>query len=222
MNLDLRDIPVVYINMDKDVEKRKRIENYIDTIGFKNKIRVVGVQHMEGPRAGCALAQYNALYEIDPPFIILEDDATPFSFDPIVDIPDNTDALYLGISSWGRMNSHSGPFVQYRKVERARNGIAEIDNNLLRVYNMLSTHAILYYSNEYVNLCKKIAYHQHELNEHVDIGFAEIQRYYNVYAFNEPLFYQTSSNGTNQKLTSYPTQECFTYQRPFWLPTQIY
>ena len=83
MNLDLRELPVVYINMDKDVEKRKRIENYIDTIGFKNKIRVVGVQHMEGPRAGCALAQYNALYEIDPPFIILEDDATPFSFDPI-------------------------------------------------------------------------------------------------------------------------------------------
>mgnify|MGYP000739369947 CR=1 FL=1 len=41
MNLDLRDIPVVYINMDKDVEKRKRIENHIDTIGFKNKIRVV-------------------------------------------------------------------------------------------------------------------------------------------------------------------------------------
>ena len=78
------------------------------------------------------------------------------------------------------MNSHSGPFVQYRKVERARNGVAEIDNNLLRVYNMLSTHAILYYSNEYVNLCKKIAYHQHELNEHVDIGFAEVQKYFNV------------------------------------------
>ena len=39
MNLDLRDIPVLYINMDKDVGKRERIENHIDRVGFKTKIR---------------------------------------------------------------------------------------------------------------------------------------------------------------------------------------
>ena len=216
MNLDLRDIPVVYINMDKDVDKRKRIENHIDRLGFKTKIRVPGVVHQDGARAGCALAQYNALHEIDPPFIILEDDATPFDYNPIISIPDDTDALYLGISSWGRMNSHSGPFVQWEYYFK------EVDINLLRVYNMLGTHAILYLNSEYISVCEKIAYHQHNIDEHVDIGFTDIQKYYNVYAFNQPLFYQTSSNGTNQKLSSYPTQECLTYQRPFWLPTQIY
>ena len=216
MNLDLREIPVVYINMDKDVDKRERIENHIDRLGFKTKIRVPGVAHRDGPLAGCALAQYNALHEIDPPFIILEDDATPFDYDPIISIPDDTDALYLGISSWGRMNSHSGPFVQWEYYFK------EVDINLLRVYNMLGTHAILYLNSEYISVCEKIAYHQHNIDEHVDIGFTDIQKYYNVYAFNQPLFYQTSSNGTNQKLSSYPTQECLTYQRPFWLPTQIY
>ena len=216
MNLDLREIPVVYINMDKDVDKRKRIENHIDRLGFKTKIRVPGVVHQDGARAGCALAQYNALHEIDPPFIILEDDATPFDYNPIISIPDDTDALYLGISSWGRMNSHSGPFVQWDYYFK------EVDINLLRVYNMLGTHAILYLNSEYISVCEKIAYHQHNIDEHVDIGFTDIQKYYNVYAFNQPLFYQTSSNGTNQKLSSYPTQECLTYQRPFWLPTQIY
>ena len=216
MNLDLRDIPVVYINMDKDVDKRERIENHIDRLGFKTKIRVPGVVHQDGARAGCALAQYNALHEIDPPFIILEDDATPFDYDPIISIPDDTDALYLGISSWGRMNSHSGPFVQWDYYFK------EVDINLLRVYNMLGTHAILYLNSEYISVCEKIAYHQHNINEHVDIGFTDVQKYYNVYAFDQPLFYQTSSNGTNQKLSSYPTQECLTYQRPFWLPTQIY
>ena len=216
MNLDLRDIPVLYINMDKDVEKRERIENHIDRLGFKTKIRVPGVVHRDGPLAGCALAQYNALYEVDPPFIILEDDATPFDYDPIISIPDDTDALYLGISSWGRMNSHSGPFVQWEYYFK------EVDINLLRVYNMLSTHAILYLNLEYISVCKKIAYHHHEINEHVDIGFTDIQKYYNVYAFNQPLFYQTSSNGTDQKLSSYPTQECLTYQKPYWLPSQIY
>tara|TARA_B100000676_G_C17672771_1_gene627286 strand:- start:49 stop:699 length:651 start_codon:yes stop_codon:yes gene_type:complete len=216
MNLDLREIPVVYINMDKDVDKRERIENHIDQLGFKTKIRVPGVVHEDGARAGCALAQYNALHEIDPPFIILEDDATPFDYDPIISIPDDTDALYLGISSWGRMNSHSGPFVQWDYYFK------EVDINLLRVYNMLGTHAILYLNSEYISVCEKIAYHQHNINEHVDIGFTDVQKYYNVYAFDQPLFYQTSSNGTNQKLSSYPTQECLTYQRPFWLPTQIY
>ena len=216
MNLDLRDIPVLYINMDKDVEKRERIENHIDRLGFKTKIRVPGVVHRDGPLAGCALAQYNALHEIDPPFIILEDDATPFDYDPIISIPDDTDALYLGISSWGRMNSHSGPFVQWEYYFK------EVDINLLRVYNMLSTHAILYLNLEYISVCKKIAYHHQEINEHVDIGFTDIQKYYNVYAFNQPLFYQTSSNGTDQKLSSYPTQECLTYQKPYWLPSQIY
>ena len=216
MNLDLRDIPVVYINMDRDVDKRERIENHIDRLGFKTKIRVPGVVHQDGARAGCALAQYNALHEIDPPFIILEDDATPFDYNPIISIPDDTDALYLGISSWGRMNSHSGPFVQWEYYFK------EVDINLLRVYNMLGTHAILYLNSEYISVCEKIAYHQHNINEHVDIGFTDVQKYYNVYAFDQPLFYQTSSNGTNQKLSSYPTQECLTYQRPFWLPTQIY
>tara|TARA_B100000131_G_scaffold86077_1_gene83003 strand:- start:134 stop:784 length:651 start_codon:yes stop_codon:yes gene_type:complete len=216
MNLDLRDIPVLYINMDKDVEKRERIENHIDRLGFKTKIRVPGVVHRDGPLAGCALAQYNALYEVDPPFIILEDDATPFDYNPIISIPDDADALYLGISSWGRMNSHSGPFVQWEYYFK------EVDINLLRVYNMLSTHAILYLNLEYISVCKKIAYHHHEINEHVDIGFTDIQKYYNVYAFNQPLFYQTSSNGTDQKLSSYPTQECLTYQKPYWLPSQIY
>ena len=216
MNLDLREIPVVYINMDKDVDKRERIENHIDRLGFKTKIRVPGVVHQDGARAGCALAQYNALHEIDPPFIILEDDATPFDYNPIISIPDDTDALYLGISSWGRMNSHSGPFVQWEYYFK------EVDINLLRVYNMLGTHAILYLNSEYISVCEKIAYHQHNIDEHVDIGFTDIQKYYNVYAFNQPLFYQTSSNGTNQKLSSYPTQECLTYQRPFWLPSQIY
>ena len=211
-NLDLREIPVAYINLDRDTEKKLRIETTLQALGFKYISRVPGVVHPTGNRAGCSMAQHNALHEFEPPFIILEDDATPLNFNPIITIPDDADAVYLGISSWGRMNGHSGPFVQYENI----------DDNLHRVYNMLGTHAILYLNEEYISVCKKIAYHHHDINEHVDIGFTDVQKYYNVYAFDDPLFYQTSSNGTNQKLTSYPTQECFTYQRPFWLPVNIY
>ena len=109
------------------------------------------------------------------------------------------------------MNAHSGPFVQYTPVV----------DNLLRVYNMLGAHAILYLSDEYVSLCSKIAKHGYDTADHQDIGFADVQKYYNVYAFDDPMFYQTSSNGTDQPLSTYPTMELFQYSKNYWLPMGV-
>ena len=147
MNLDLREIPVIYINLDRDVEKKEKIEKKnLKSLGFKTVIRSPGHLHPTGHRAGCSMKQHNALKELDPPFIILEDDATPSNFIPEIEVPDDADAVYLGVSSWGRMNGHSGPYVQYD----------EVDNGLLKVYNMLGTHAILYLNKEYVSVSTKI------------------------------------------------------------------
>ena len=44
-----------------------------------------------------------------------------------------------------------------------------------------------------------------------DIGFAEIQRYFNVYCLNNPIFYQTSNLWTKRSLTSYPMSEYMQY-----------
>ena len=216
MNLDLRTIPAIYINLKKDIKKDFEMKRLMVDFGFKNVIRVEGNLTPDRPLAGCSLSHYNALREVDPPFIIFEDDCLIKNNTPEISIPDDADALYLGISSWGRMNSHSGPCVQYEYYFK------EVDINLLRVYNMLGAHSILYLNDEYVSLCKKIAKNAYEIADHQDIGFAEIQRYYNVYAFNDPLFYQTSSNGTDQPLTTYPTAEVFQPNRNFWKPTQLY
>lgn len=210
MNLDLREIPAIYINLDKDVEKRERMESQLKELGFKTIIRLSATYDNDSKR-GCAISHVYALEEVDPPFIVFEDDCITLDFRPEIEIPDDADAVYLGISSWGRMNSHSGPFVQYEKI----------DNDILRVYNMLGTHAILYLNEDLVDLCKRIAYHGYCISDHLDIGFAEIQRYYNVYAFDNPLFYQTSSNGTDSKLSSYPSQELINYNKFYWKPTAL-
>ena len=70
---------------------------------------------------------------------------------------------------------------------------------------MLSTHAILYLSDTYVDACARIArYHGYVIENHIDIGFAEIQKYYNVLALNEPLFRQYEwSAVTTGKLTDH-------------------
>ena len=77
-------------------------------------------------------------------------------------------------------------------------------------------------NSDFSSLCSKIAEQAFNIADHQDIGFAEIQRYINVYAFDEPMFYQTSSNGTNQPLTTYPTQELIQPNIPFWKPTSVY
>jgi len=212
MNLDLRKIPAVYINLARDTEKNDKMQKILTECGFETTIRVEAYEFSDRHLAGCSLSHHIALNEIDPPFIVFEDDCVIKNFSPEITIPDDADAVYLGISSWGRMNSHSGPFVQYKRLE----------NNLVRVYNMLGAHAILYLSQEYTSLCSKIAKNGYDISDHQDIGFAEIQRYYNVYAFDDPFFYQTSSNGTDQPLSSYPTHELFQPHKSFWKPVGLF
>ena len=212
MNLELNDIPAIYINLEKDVDKNESMKSMLNDCGFKNIIRVDAEYTPDNPLAGCSLSHYNALHEIDPPFIVFEDDCKVKTFRPTIEIPDDSEAIYLGISSWGRMNSHSGPFVQFENI----------GFGMVRIYNMLSAHSVLYLDEEYTSLCRRISYNSYETAQHQDIGFAEIQRYYNVYAFNEPLFYQTSSNGTDEKLTSYPSYEVLQPHLSYWKPTALY
>lgn len=143
MNLDLREIPAVYMNLEQHVEKNNNMQNILKECGFKNIIRVEGVSRPDRPVAGCSAAHHKGLCEIDPPFVLFEDDCVIKNFRPEIEVPDDADAVYLGISSWGRMNGHSGPYVQYEHVK----------NDLYRVYNMLSGHSVLYLTDEYVRMC---------------------------------------------------------------------
>jgi len=211
MNLDLRKITALYINLLQDTGRNNDMKKLFKTCGFESHYRI-DAEYTPNSLAGCSLSHHNALNEVEPPFILFEDDCVIKNFKPIIEIPDDADAVYLGISSWGRMNSHSGPFVQYE----------DLGDGLLRIYNMLSAHAILYLNQEYVSLCSRISKQATSIADHQDIGFAEIQRYFNVYAFDDPMFYQSSSNGTDQPLTTYPTHELIQPNIPFWKPTSVY
>ena len=217
MNLDLREIPFYYINLDDAVDRRNNTESQLKELGIKNIIRVPAIRHSYGA-AGTPRSMQKALElaQNGKPFVLMEDDVAVKRFDPIIEIPDDADAFYLGISGWGRMNSHSGPFVQWERVS----------DDILRTYNMLSGHAIMYITDDYINLAKKICYHAgYNIEDHVDIGFAEVQRWHNVYALDDPYFYQTSSDG-NQVVTYSPLSqqqslECITYMKQFYLPQRV-
>lgn len=186
MKINLTNIPVYYVNMDGEDDKRKTTESMLKSMGFNYVNRFNAIRHESGRIIGCARSHYQILNNNKPPFIILEDDcALNKKFKSNIEIPNNADALYLGISHWGRYLNHSGPYVHYTRI----------DDEIVRVYNMLATHAILYLSDSYVDICKRVAYHfGYEVENHLDIGFAEIHRFYNVYSFDKPLFRQYEWN----------------------------
>ena len=193
MKLDLRDIPVYYINMASAVDRRKQLEILVKDAEFKNCTRIEGVVK-EDSREGCAASHLTIMQNNKPPFIVLEDDCIIKNYKPLINIPDDADAVYLGISSWGRLESKSGPHVM----------IDPVNDELIRIHNMLSTHAMLFLSDKYCSMCEQVAEFSARNSEHIDIGYAEIHKYFNVYAFNDPMFYQSSSaEATNKPLTSY-------------------
>ena len=182
MKVNLTDIPVYYVILEGEDEKREHTESMLKNLGFKYVHRFNAIRHEEGRIIGCARSHYSILSTAKPPFIILEDDcALNKEFVPEIDLPEDTDCLYLGISHWGRYMNHSGPFVHTKRIS----------DEFVRVYNMLATHAIAYFSKEYVDICRRVAYHYgYEIENHLDIGFAEIHKLYNVYSYDEPLFRQ--------------------------------
>lgn len=187
MRLNLLDVPLYYINLDDEDEKRKSTETLLKRLGFKYVHRVSAIKHELGRIVGCARSHHQILKSQKPPFIILEDDCDlNRNFESEIEIPDDADALYLGISHWGRYLNHSGPYVHYTKV----------GEDIVRVHNMLATHAIMYISDSYVDICKRVSHHfGYEIENHLDIGFAEIHKFFNVYSFDEPLFKQYEWNG---------------------------
>ena len=182
MKIKLTDIPVYYVNLEGEDEKRKNTESMLKNLGFKYVHRFNAIRHEAGRIIGCARSHHSILSTAKPPFIILEDDcALNKEFVDEINLPEDADCLYLGISHWGRYMNHSGPFVHTKRIS----------DEFVRVYNMLATHAIAYFSKEYVDVCRRVAYHYgYEIENHLDIGFAEIHKLYNVYSYDEPLFRQ--------------------------------
>lgn len=194
MQIDLKNIPVFYINMDRHTDRNADMVQLGKELKLNNYSRVQGKDMPKQPMAGCATSHLNIFKDMKTPTVILEDDCVISNKKTIIDIPDDTDAIYLGLSNWGFLNSSSEPKNFTYKLHKEYNDIYKIDG-------MLATHAILYISPEYIEMAKKVAEWHANNNKHIDQGLALIQKYFNVYALGNPLFYQHSNTkATNIKL----------------------
>lgn len=187
MKINLLNIPVYIINLDKDKDKLLSATAALRQIGFKDIRRFPGYQ-IDTPKLGCATS-HNALLQIvsehDMPVLVVEDDiAINHGYQVEIDIPDSADAVYLGISKFGLYDNHGT-----RKIS------AEYyDSELYRIYNMLGAHAILYLNNHYPKFLVDETQKQIDVQDNQDKARARTMHMFEVYALNAPMFYQNNYN----------------------------
>lgn len=187
MKLNLLNIPVYIINLDKDKDKLVSAKSILKHMGFKDIRRFPGYQ-IDIPKLGCATS-HNALLQIlsehEMPVIVVEDDINVnHGYQTEIEIPEDADAIYLGISRYGLYGNRG-----IRKIS------AEfIDHNLYRIYNMLGAHAILYLNNTYPQFLTQATAAMMKIPDNQDKARASTMKFFNVYALNRPMFYQDNYN----------------------------
>tara|TARA_R110000868_G_scaffold131790_11_gene342072 strand:- start:446 stop:1129 length:684 start_codon:yes stop_codon:yes gene_type:complete len=132
------------------------------------------------------------------PFIIYEDDCSKYrDFPADIDIPDDTDFIYLGLSkcSMNAYTNHQRLYYQHYNAD------------IVRVFNMLSTHGMLICSALGAVAIQKAITESYHKNLCWDIPISQLQWHYNVYAFKQPLVYQDSLYGGCESETRFAIEK---------------
>lgn len=197
IRIDLREFPALYINLNSAVEKQEATEAILKSLGFKSIIRVPGVVH-ENDRVGCALAHLHAVSAVAPPFSVFEDDIAVKNFQPIIELPDNADALFLGNMRWG-FKSDRNEMLEFSKLDDY--------SDLYRIHSMNGSHGITYLTERYVKHMIDTCYTSGITCNGVphDVNVAKEMRLFNVFSTLEPMVYQVGIHEVNTalKLTDY-------------------
>ena len=184
MIIDLKTLKTYWINMSSNVERKTRMESLLSTLSFQN------TEHFEGIKLdpnshvkdGSGMATHTLLKKILKenafPCLVLEDDVEKtLVYKDFFDVPDNCSALYLGVSMAGARGHRCVATV--------------VNDNYMRVWNMLATHAVVYFDRRYVEEIVKRG--EWFLNKNIpyDIGIGEIHRYFTILTPTYPVFYQS-------------------------------
>ena len=142
------------------------------------------------------------MLETPTPFLILEDDATITDYyHPEVEYPEDTQLLYLG----GTTNGEDCVFPdgldllpsQGSKDVFAWMVYSEYDDRYIRIYNMHSTHAILFLNEDVKRQLQSAINDMRDLA--VDVVIARNMRKYKIYCLKQPFWYQ--KDGWNDERT---------------------
>jgi hypothetical protein len=209
MILDIKSLKV-YIISPGENKYRQRVLTVFDRLldeGFRN---ITFFKSVAGPNNTASLT--NTVLEIfkqelknDKPFMILEDDCAFFTKYNTIEVPDNWDALYAGVSLWSYPHSMETLYSRNRPhiYPNSKSEVQSYSDTLTRIRAMTSAHAIIYNSREYMRtFIQKMG----EISKNIDdfphdLLFSVMAATFNVYGLKQPMFYQDSSLGGQEDVT---------------------
>ncbi len=187
MLVDLRACDTVAISLPEAIERRGSVAAVCESLGLSWQL-LDGVKASPG-WLGCGLSHLLALRQAKPltPLIILEDDVEHTdACASAIEVPDDADAVYLGGSLYGAVDIVD--YVGFTDMVAAD----PAGDLLVRVYNLLGTHAILYLSDRFRRACQDMILETMlERGWAHDKGMAKLQESFTVYALKRPMFVQS-------------------------------
>ena len=207
MRISLAELPIYCLTCEEEnrppneISKRNHVESEWNRRGLsgefvrpiyggipKNKSGASGFFRMieRGLRAQIPSAAFR-------PFLMLEDDITFTEERLMVDIPDDADILYIGLSNCS-MNSDQFHYANYYT---SMEGFPAV----VRIKHMLASHGILVCSALGAAAIQRTMLETYLSDKPWDIPLAFIQPYYRVYALRRPWVYQDSAYGGDEACT---------------------
>ena len=189
MTIDLRKIQSLWIGgINKNRESR--ISSLFNSLGYNHrKIEAVLSNGFNGSTKSTKNAIEESL-KYDEPVAIFEDDANITEhYKNEIDVPGDADAIWLGTSIFGLVNNWESMSLRDGIYLTTPTKIGEY-NDLYKIQNMLSCHAVIFISNKYKK--QMFNYLKYSINKYMaqDIIFAETMKDFNIYACKKPMFFQ--------------------------------
>ena len=174
-----------YINLDSDIKRKEETELLFKTLNISNYKRFPASYMPENRFAANAQSHYQLLSVLEPKSIVFEDDCTLlYPYDEI-EIPNDADALYLGLSRCGTHGScmdNDNINFKYEDVDGF--------NHLVKIDGMYTLHAILFLTQRCINAYRDGYLVAKNNGMNGDLGIINIIKDFNIYALKNPMVYQ--------------------------------
>jgi len=181
--VDLKTTTNILINLDEQPYRLESATECLNKLGIPF-YRYSAIKHSLGI-VGCGMSHHAVITEASPNTLILEDDiGLTDNAQTLFTVPDETDALYLGVADHGYI----------RKDPVGRRGVVlttQYNKEYKQVFNMCGAHAVVYLTERYILAAKNIAKECLDKGIAWDLGIASIHRHFNILTPNAPVFYQT-------------------------------
>ncbi len=169
MKINLKNLDLVYINLSSYPNRNQSMINMLNHYGLR-------YTRVEGVIGSIADAHINALDSFEGSVIILEDDCVPFHYRENIEVPDDSDVVFLGVSTGTTNTNHP----KYKKMS----------NEIYRIKDMTHLHAVLYLTAEGRSWLKESRELAIKERVAIDVATAMLMPRIKVYGLNKPLWYQ--------------------------------